>query len=78
MAVGRKRRLLVLVAAIVAIMCWGGLALAGSLTSSPRAPLLEKGDPVEPVNWQNFAWMDSLTPYQRQMGDPLLGNRWGE
>lgn len=75
---GRQRWLVGLAAALVAIVCWGGLALADSLTSSPPAPLLEKGGPVEPINRQNFAWMNRLSPDQHQTGDPLMGNRWGE
>jgi hypothetical protein len=75
---GRQRWLAALVVAIATIVCWGGLALAYSLRSSPPAPLLEKGGPVEPVNRQNFAWMNRLRPDQDQMGDPLMGNRWGE
>lgn len=63
---------------MAAIVCWGGLALADSPTSSPPPPLLDKGGPIEPINRQNFAWMNPLSPDQHQMGDPLMGNRWGE
>ena len=73
---GRQRWVVAVVGAIAVIVCWAGLAVADSLTSSPPAPLFDKRGPVEPINRQNFAWMNRLTPVQHQSGDPLMGNRW--
>ena len=77
--IGRRRRwLLAGVAALVALLCLGGVALAGSLLSSSRAPLFEKGAAVVPVHSlvnqaHVFDRTDSRTPADEQYGNPLKG-----
>jgi hypothetical protein len=66
------------VAAIVLLLSLGGVALAGSLLSSPRAPLFEKGGPVAGAHYgvkraHFFDRTKSHTPADDQYGNPLEG-----
>lgn len=67
----RQRWLLAGVAAVAALLCLGGVALAGSLLSGSRAPLIEKGGAVVPAHV--FDRTSSRTPADDQYGNPLEG-----
>ena len=78
MTAGRRRWLLAGVAAIVALVCWGGVALAGSLLSGPRAPLFEKNSSMAHASdivrlAQVVDQPNSPTPADDQYGNPLEG-----
>ena len=78
MTAGRRRWLLAGVAAIVALVCWGGVALAGSLLSSPTAPVFENsgsiGHASEVVRLaQVVDQTNSPAPADDQYGNPLEG-----
>lgn len=74
----RQRWLLAGVAALAALLCLGGVALAGSLLPSSHAPRFEKGSSVVParslVNQAHvFSRTDSRAPADDQYGNPLEG-----
>jgi hypothetical protein len=76
---GRRQRLLLAgVAALVALLCLGGVALADSLLSSSQAPRFEKGSSVELAHSlvtraRLFDRTDPRTPADDQYGNPLEG-----
>lgn len=76
---GRRRWLLALGVAAVALLLWvGGLALAGSLLSSPHPRLFEKGHTALSAEYlvkyaHGFDRKTSRTPADDQYGNPLEG-----